>query len=150
MWTESHGDIYLTICKMDSQWEFAVWPRELKQGIHNNLEWWYGEGGRKEVQEGGDVGILLADSCWCLMETNTICKAIILQLKISEYDIHRLPQKYECRLWISTICGMSSVFNSFLSLLVWECIYICVVCQKLPTLIVFAQITLLRSQTLGK
>ena len=30
---------YITICKIDSQWEFAVWLRELKQqGLCINLE----------------------------------------------------------------------------------------------------------------
>ena len=39
----------ITICKIDSQWEFSVWLRELKPGLCNNLEGWYGEedsGGR--------------------------------------------------------------------------------------------------------
>ena len=30
MYGESNMDIYITICKIDSQWEFAVWLRELK------------------------------------------------------------------------------------------------------------------------
>ena len=30
---ESNIEIYNTICKIDSQWEFAVWLRELKQGL---------------------------------------------------------------------------------------------------------------------
>ena len=33
--------------------------------------WGIGEGGGKEVQEEGDLGIPMADSCWCLAETNT-------------------------------------------------------------------------------
>ena len=43
MYGESSMGIYITICKIDSQWEFAVWLRELKQGLCNNLEW---DGGR--------------------------------------------------------------------------------------------------------
>ena len=31
------------MCKIDSQWEFAVWFRELKQGLCINLEGWDGE-----------------------------------------------------------------------------------------------------------
>ena len=31
-------ETYNTICKIDSQWEFAVWLRDLKQGPCNNLE----------------------------------------------------------------------------------------------------------------
>ena len=43
-----------------------------------NLEVWDGVQGGKEVQEEGDICIPVADSCWCLAETNTIYKAIIL------------------------------------------------------------------------
>ena len=50
---ESNIEAYITIYKIDSQWEFAVWLRELKQGLCNNLEGWNGEGDRREVQKGG-------------------------------------------------------------------------------------------------
>ena len=29
---------HTTVCKIDSQWEFAVWLRKLKQGLCINLE----------------------------------------------------------------------------------------------------------------
>ena len=45
MYGESNMEIYTTICKVDSQQEFAVWPRELKQGLCNKLKGWDGEGG---------------------------------------------------------------------------------------------------------
>ena len=32
MYGKSNIEIYNTMCKIDSQWEFAVWLRELKQG----------------------------------------------------------------------------------------------------------------------
>ena len=32
-----------TVCKIDSQWEFAVSLRKLKQGLCDNLEGWDGE-----------------------------------------------------------------------------------------------------------
>ena len=36
-------ETYITVCKIDSQWEFAVWLRKLKQGLFiNNLEGWDG------------------------------------------------------------------------------------------------------------
>ena len=44
---------YITICKIDSQREFAVWLRKLKQGFYINLEGWNGEGDGREVQKGG-------------------------------------------------------------------------------------------------
>ena len=42
---ESNMEIYITICKIDSQREFDVWLRKLKQGLCINLEW-VGWGGR--------------------------------------------------------------------------------------------------------
>ena len=69
---ESNVEIYITICKIDSQWGFAVWPRELKSGLCNNLGGWEVEGGGKDVQEGGDISRPMTDSCLCLAETNTI------------------------------------------------------------------------------
>ena len=35
----------------------------LKQGLCDNLEGWDGEGDGREAQEGGDMGILMTDSC---------------------------------------------------------------------------------------
>ena len=42
-----------TICKIDSQWEFAIRLRELKQGVCNNLEGWDEEGDRKGFRREG-------------------------------------------------------------------------------------------------
>ena len=36
-----------------------------------HLEGWAGAGGAREVQEGGDICIPVADSRWCMAETNT-------------------------------------------------------------------------------
>ena len=44
MYGESNMETYITICKIDSQWEFAVCLRELKQGLCINLEGWDEEG----------------------------------------------------------------------------------------------------------
>ena len=38
MYGKSNMETYITICKIDSQWEFAVWLRKLKQGLCINLE----------------------------------------------------------------------------------------------------------------
>ena len=73
---ERNMETYITKCKIDSQWEFSVWFTELKPGFYNNLEGWYGEGGGREVQEGEDGCIPMADSFWCLAETNTILQSI--------------------------------------------------------------------------
>ena len=55
--------VYITICKMDSQQEFALWLRKLKRGLCINLERWDGEGDGREFQKGGDTCIPMADSC---------------------------------------------------------------------------------------
>ena len=59
-------------CKIESQQEFAVWLRKLKQGLCINLEEWDGDGDGREVQEGGDICIPMADSCLGLTENNKI------------------------------------------------------------------------------
>ena len=41
---KSNMETYITLCKIDSQWEFALWLRKLKQGLCINLEEWDGEG----------------------------------------------------------------------------------------------------------
>ena len=82
---ESNIEIYYTICKIDSQWEFAVWLRELKRGLCNNLEGWDGEGDGKEAWKWGDMGAPIADSCWCLTENNKILKSNYSSIKKKEY-----------------------------------------------------------------
>ena len=47
MYGESNMETYITICKIDSQWEFAIWLRKLKQGLCINLEGWDEERGSK-------------------------------------------------------------------------------------------------------
>ena len=63
MYGESNMETYITVFKMDSQWEFAVWLRELKQGLCINLEGRDEEGDGREVQQGEDISIPMADSC---------------------------------------------------------------------------------------
>jgi len=69
---KSNSKTYITICKTDSQWEFAVCTRKLKQGLCINLEGWDGEGDGREAQKGGNVYIPMADSCRGLTENNKI------------------------------------------------------------------------------
>ena len=47
MYGETNMETYRTTCKIDSQWEFAVWLRKLKQGFCINLVGWDWEGGSK-------------------------------------------------------------------------------------------------------
>ena len=51
MFGERSMETYITMCKIDSQGEFAVWLRKLKQGLCINLEGWYA----REFQKGGDM-----------------------------------------------------------------------------------------------
>ena len=63
MYEKSNTETFITICKIDSQWEFAVCLRELKQGLCINLEGWNGEGDGREVEKEGGICIPMADSC---------------------------------------------------------------------------------------
>ena len=60
---ENNMETYITICKIDSQWEFAVCLRKLKQGLCINLEVWDGDTDGREVQKGGDICKPMPDSC---------------------------------------------------------------------------------------
>ena len=53
MYRKSSMETYITKCKIDSQCEFAVCTRKLKQGLCINLEEWDEEGDVREVQKGG-------------------------------------------------------------------------------------------------
>ena len=60
---QNNMETYITICKIESQQEFSVWLRKLKQGVCINLERWDGEGDGREVQKGTDICTPMADSC---------------------------------------------------------------------------------------
>ena len=49
---------YITICKIDSQQEFAVWLRKLKQGLCINLERRDGEEDGREVLKGEYIWLI--------------------------------------------------------------------------------------------
>ena len=46
--------------------------QETETVLCDNLEEWGGEGDRREAWEEGNIGVPMADSCWCLTETNKI------------------------------------------------------------------------------
>ena len=56
----------------DSQREFAIWLRKLKQRLSVDLEGWDGVGDGREVQKERDICISMADSCRGLTENNKI------------------------------------------------------------------------------
>ena len=72
MYEESNMETYITTCKINSQREFAECLRKLKQGLCINLEGRNGVGDGREVQEGGDICIPMANSCCSLTENNKI------------------------------------------------------------------------------
>ena len=57
MYGKSNRETYIAICKIDSQLEFALWLRKLKQGLRINLERWDGVGDGRKIQKGGDMCI---------------------------------------------------------------------------------------------
>ena len=58
MYGRSNLETCITMYKIDSQWEFAVCPRELKQGLCTNLE---GGTGREAERGSGGRGYM----CTC-------------------------------------------------------------------------------------
>ena len=53
MYGKNNMDTYITICKLDSHQEFAVWFRKLKQWLCIKLEGWDGQGdGRVSKRRG--------------------------------------------------------------------------------------------------
>ena len=63
MYGKSNMETYITIYKIDSQWEFAIWLRKLKQGLSVNLTGWDVGGDGRKVQKGRDICVPMAESC---------------------------------------------------------------------------------------
>ena len=63
MYGKSNMETSVPICKIDSQREFALWLRKLKQGLCINLEGWDGEEDGREVQKGEGICIPMANTC---------------------------------------------------------------------------------------
>ena len=58
MYGKSNMETYITICKIDSQQEFALWLRKLKRGSVSTSR----GGMRREVQKRGNICIPMTDS----------------------------------------------------------------------------------------
>jgi len=79
MYGKSNMETYIAISKIDSQWEFAVWLRKLKQGLCINLRGGMGrEMGGSFKREGRYVYPRLIH-VEILQKTAKFYKAIILQ-----------------------------------------------------------------------
>ena len=72
MYGESNMETYITICKIDSQQEFVLWLRKLKEGLCIHLEGWERKGDGREFQKGGDICIPMADLCCGLTQSSKI------------------------------------------------------------------------------
>ena len=72
MYGKSNMETYITLCKIDSQWEFAVCLRKFKQGLCINLEGCVSVRDWREVHKGEDICISMADS----LESPLDCKEI--------------------------------------------------------------------------
>ena len=72
MYVESNVQTYITICKIDSQWEFAVFVSQETQiwALYQPRE--VGWGGRWEGGSREDICIPMADSYLHLTENNKI------------------------------------------------------------------------------
>ena len=99
MYGESNMEIYNATYKIDSKWEFAVWMRERKQGLCDNLEGWDGEGDGRKVWEGWDMGVPMADSVDGWQKPTKYCKAIILQLKNKKIKILKVDNQQGPPVW---------------------------------------------------
>ena len=120
--------LYITICKIDRQLEFAVGLRELKQGLWTNLEGSDGEGDVREIQVAGNICTPMADSCWSLTENNKFLQ--------SNYPLIRkeiLSLKH-CLFLASGITASYSALSSTVSLIInleslyWKCNWIYFLC----------------------
>ena len=63
MYGKSNMENYITICKIDSQQEFAVWLKKVKQGLCINLNSGMLEGDMRGFQMGVDIYIPMVESC---------------------------------------------------------------------------------------
>ena len=62
---QQHGNTYITVCEIGSQWEFVVMMQGASSNLvlWGNIEGWGGVGGWREIQVGGDICIPISDSC---------------------------------------------------------------------------------------
>ena len=61
-WREKHGNIHTTTHKI-ANGNLLSDSKNSTRRLCYNLEGWDGVGGRREIQEGGDIRILMAGSC---------------------------------------------------------------------------------------
>ena len=77
MYGKSNMEAYITICKIDSQWEFAVWLKDLTGALDQPR----GVGWRGRFKREGTYVYLWLIHVEVRQITTKFCKAIILHLK---------------------------------------------------------------------
>ena len=60
----------------------------------DNLEGWDGVGGEGDIQERKDICILMADSCFCVAETNTTLESNYTPVKNKFKKINFFKKEY--------------------------------------------------------
>ena len=63
MYGESNIEIYNTMCKTDKSMGICCMTQGTQTGALRQAEGQGGEGDERKVQEGGDMGVPMADSC---------------------------------------------------------------------------------------
>ena len=58
--------------------------QETQTGALWQAEGWDGEGDGMDVREGGDMGVPMADSCWCMTENH---KILFIFMPIKDFEI---------------------------------------------------------------
>ena len=71
-WESGIETYTLPYVKLIASGNLLYYAGSSKLVLCDSLEGWDRVGGGREVQEGGDICILMADSCWCMAEINTI------------------------------------------------------------------------------
>ena len=72
IWQSSIETYTLPYVKQIVSGNFLCDPGNPKPTLYDNLEGWDVGGGGREVQEGGDIYIPMADSCWSVAETTPL------------------------------------------------------------------------------
>ena len=90
-----------------------------------------GVGGWKEVQEGGDICILMADSCCCRAETNTTLYSNYPPIKNKlkkEKKVKRQPNKWE-KIFTTPVSDYRDLYPVYVCVCLRMCIYIYKTCK---------------------
>ena len=72
VWEKRYKVVPRVQARDDEGLNSSRYGKDQKEGNGDNLEGWNGEGDGRQVQEGWDMGVPMADSCWCMKENHKI------------------------------------------------------------------------------